>query len=151
MVTPTDESHNKAFRFPFYASEILNQDHSRIVEYFFNNDPTISENITLSTTEDDPINNTDTYNKNMNENRENKIIYEETKIEFNEDKEVLVSIEDINKENNNNFALKNELLEQFLSFINTKSELNYVLSGYFARFFNTLISKNASLVRLTLN
>ena len=46
----------------------------------------------------------------------------------------------------NEYLLKNELLDHFLSFIDTTSELNYVLSGYFSRFFNFLFTKNSSLV-----
>lgn len=79
-----------------------------------------------------------------------KIKFEESKSHYKDKGEFSSNHE--NKENNslningNIFTFKNELLEFFLSFLSCKSELNYVLSGYFARFFNTLLTKNASFV-----
>ncbi len=39
-----------------------------------------------------------------------------------------------------------DLLEYFLNFLNTSQPLNYVLCGYFAKLFNTLLNKNSNYV-----
>ena len=59
--------------------------------------------------------------------------------------------------NNNNIVAatteepssKIELLEYLLEFIETENELNYVLAGYFSKFFITLLNRNATAVNLT--
>jgi len=42
---------------------------------------------------------------------------------------------------------KIELLEYLLEFINTNNELNYVLAGYFSKFFISLLNRNSAAVR----
>jgi hypothetical protein len=39
-----------------------------------------------------------------------------------------------------------DLLEYFLNFLNSSQPLNYVLCGYFAKLFNTLLNKNSNYV-----
>ena len=97
------------------------------------------------------------YDKNQ-ENQENLINYEtnknkdetkeDTKEEkLNEEKEVQKNAEN-NNSNNNNKEIKDEypedrieILDYFLSFLLTDSELNYVLCGYFSSLMSNLLNR----------
>lgn len=106
--------------------------------------------------------NPENVNSNQIENSSNQV---EDKIEVDEDTHTISNQsnehtesndpkEDIRmtKETLNQDQIKTEekkeidLLDYFLSFLNNNQPLNYVLCGYFAKLFNTLLNKNSNYV-----
>ena len=83
---------------------------------------------------------------NENEVIEEEIITEETKSNDIDDQKIKIKQENTEVK----LLFKNDLLDYFLSFLDSNSELNYVLCGYFTKFFNFLFNKDASFVNTVL-
>lgn len=160
IVEPSEDTHNKAHKYPFIAAEILCCDATKIHELFLKNENKFEASVQDSNQLQPENNFKNHHDDEANDEIEEEITVEETKtkaasitIDENQLKSKSSSnLEDLrkscdeSKKNESENFFKNELLEYFLSFIETNSDLNYVLSGYFSRFFNFLFSKNASLV-----
>ena len=99
---PKENDILKGHKFPFIASEILNSDEDKILDYFIMNKSEEEFNLKKKKKSDNDI----YKNDNL----------------------------DINKN-------KIEMFDYFLSFLETKKELNYVLTGYFSRFFQLILSR----------
>ena len=114
---PKEDNELIGHKFPFVASEILNSEEDKFLFYFLN---TKSEQNNINSKSGDI---TLKLNDNGNENKKainKKITYQ------------------IKERNPNNII---EMLDYFFSFLETKKELNYVLAGYFSKFFHTLLSR----------
>ena len=114
---PKEDNDLIGHKFPFVASEILNSEEDKILYYFFN---------TKSEQE----------NKNYKSDEMNLKINDDEK---NNNKKIIKKIRYQIKERNPNNMI--EMLDYFFSFLETKKELNYVLAGYFSKFFHTLLSR----------
>lgn len=152
---PSDDSHDIGFKFPFYSSEILSCDNPKILEMFLKNENNKGkeENDTnfergsfgpLEEFKNDKIEN---FNDISDEKKENNENLEENKIEEVKKVEIIKIEEKIENKEENPHLFKNDLLDYFLSFLDNKSELNYVLCGYFAKFFNVIFTKNSAFVK----
>ena len=151
---PSEDSHDKGYRFPYYSAEILSCDNPKIQEMLLNNENIIIKDEIDSIFERGSFgsleefkncknwnyNNRSDEKKEHNDKKEDCSIYEVKKAE-------LIKLEEI-KENKDETPplFKNDLLDYFLSFLDNKSELNYVLCGYFAKFFNAIFTKNSAFV-----
>ena len=113
---PKEDNDLIGHKFPFVASEILNSEEEKILYYFLNTKSEIENNNYKS--------NENNLKQNEDENNNKKII-----------KKITYQI----KERNPNNMI--EMLDYFFSFLETKKELNYVLAGYFSKFFHTLLSR----------
>ena len=92
----------------------------------------------------------------INDIKNDGIIKIDNEIKIVEKKDMIVEIEDKIKEkkileetiqeHNTKQEIEKiefDLMDYFLSFLDSNSELNYVLCGYFSKFFNTLFNKNS--------
>ena len=109
---PKEDDLLKGHKFPFIASEILNSDEDKIVNYFILNKS--EEEFNLKKKNKKTFDNIDLFNDHHNENKR-----------------------DNNKDNYN----KIEMFDYFLTFLETKKDLNYVLTGYFSKFFQIILTR----------
>ncbi len=113
---PKEDNDLIGHKFPFVASEILNCEEEKILYYFLNTKSEIENN---------------NYKSNENNLKQNE--------DKNNNKKIIKKITYQIKERNPNNMI--EMLDYFFSFLETKKELNYVLAGYFSKFFQTLLSR----------
>jgi hypothetical protein len=159
MLEPKEDEHNKGHKFPFVAAEILSCETMRIHELFLENENKFTENNKEIKEPENKepevlkeiINQVEEINEEIGEeirveasNKAGSNILDENQIKSvsNEEAKEFSRTSKLEKTD----VFQNSLLEEFLSFLDTNSELNYVLSGYFAKIFNFLFSKNPSLL-----
>ena len=119
---PKEDNELIGYKFPFIASEILNSDDDRILSYFINTKSEL-ENI----------------NKYKTTNYENINLFTDDFEYKNNDKKVIKKVTyQIKVRDPNNII---EMLDYLLTFLETKNELNYVLAGYFSKFFLTILMR----------
>lgn len=165
IIEPSDSSHDKGYKFPYFSSEILCCDNPKIQEMFLKNEnnQTQAKDDSNSIFEGGSFGSLEDFSKNLenkngsdekklkNEKNEEsvnveiKIIEVDNKIEEKKDKN---DLNEKKEEILSELFFKNDLLDYFLSFLDSKSELNYVLCGYFAKFFNAIFAKNSTFVKI---
>ena len=107
---PKEDDLIKGHKFPFIASEILNSDEDKIVNYFILNKA--EEEFNLKKKNKKTFDNIDLFNEHHNENKKYKDNYN-----------------------------KIEMFDYFLTFLENKKDLNYVLTGYFSKFFQIILTR----------
>ena len=159
ITEPSEDDYNTGHKFPFLAIETLCCETGKVQDILLMNENRSSPD---SQKEGLKVKETNKYLNHSNpkefeeEEIEEMITVEENTIsDLTCSQENQIKIQSVEysrdtstniKEEDQETFFKNELLEHFLSFLETKSELNHVLSGYFSRFFNYLFMKNSSLV-----
>ena len=163
IIEPTEDDQLKGHKFPFVSSELLNCNDQNISDYFL-----MTNSELYSKKENEKMNHEKNTSKDFSSKGINDILNElnkkedeeeikkeenkneeENKKEENKKEEEIKNEEEIKKEETkNNEELKNdypenriELLDHLLSFVETESELNYVLAGYFSKFLIILFNK----------
>ncbi len=156
---PSEEDYNTGHKFPFLAIETLCCETVKVQDILLRNENRSSRD---SQKEGLKVKETNKYliHSNPQEFEEEEIeemitVEENTISDLTSQQENQIKIQSVEysrdtttniKEEDHEAIFKNELLDHFLSFLETKSELNHVLAGYFSRFFNYLFMKNSSLV-----
>ena len=143
IIEPKEDDQLKGHKFPFIASELLNCDEPSISDLFLLTNSELKEKEDKEKINENKNSSDDFSLKEKNDNlqkEESKVeIKEENKKEINEENKEEKKEE--NKEENKQEKKINEypndkieLLDYFLSFVETDSELNYILKGYFSKF-----------------
>lgn len=121
---PIEDTLNIGHKYPFNAHELLSNNVVNIIKTFF------GENIQNNTKDND--NNSNKAEENETQDQTEK---EDNTLQTDEEAEKLKEVK--SKENKEN---KYEILDYFFAFLKQKTELNYVLAGYFARIFGNLLN-----------
>ena len=150
IIEPKEDDQLKGHKFPFIASELLNCDEPSISDLFLLTNSELKEKEDKEKINENK-NSSDDFslkekNDNLQKEESKEEIKEENKKEINEENKEEKKEE--NKEENKQEKKINEypndkieLLDYFLSFVETDSELNYVLTGYFSKFLIMLFLK----------
>ena len=80
----------------------------------------------------------------ISEQKTSQINKQESILNSNEDQQIINTKVDL--ENSESDQKENDLLDYFLTFLDSIEPLNYVLSGYFSKFFGALFKKNSNYV-----
>ena len=147
IIEPKEDDQLKGHKFPFVASELLNCDIENISDLFLMTNPELKQKNEKEKMNNDKNTSKDFLSKDINDilsdldkdkNEEEEKKENEDK---NEKKEKENEIKEELKKENDYPSNRIELLDYFLSFVETDSELNYVLAGYFSKFLIILFNK----------
>ncbi len=133
---PKEDNQLTGHKFPFVASELLNCDEQSISDFFLMTNNELKEKEDKEKIHHEKNSSKDFSSQNINDIL-NELHKEKEEKEEKEDKE-----EKKEDEKMNEYPIDRiELLDYFLSFVETESELNYVLCGYFSKFLIILFNK----------
>ena len=154
IVEPGEDGDEKrAYKYPFYASEVFNCEIGEIIDLFFirgeiqkEGGDKFSEEGTKSTLDEEKFSELKDFENNgitekieiSVESKDNSSLGNEIEenLETN-NKELIEELEHVCDKN----YIKYDLLKKLFSFLNTDKELNYVLAGYFLKVMLIIIEK----------
>ena len=141
---PTEDDQLKGHKFPFVASELLNCDIDNISDLFLMTNPELKQKKEKEKMNNEKNTSKDYLSKDINDilselNKE-KNEEEEKKENENKNEEKENKVKEEESKEDDYPSNRIELLDYLLSFVQTDSELNYVLAGYFSKFLTILFN-----------
>ena len=141
---PKEDDQLKGHKFPFVASELLNCDIDNISDLFLMTNPELKQKKEKEKMNNEKNTSKDYLSKDINDilselNKE-KNEEEEKKENENKNEEKENKVKEEESKEDDYPSNRIELLDYLLSFVQTDSELNYVLAGYFSKFLTILFN-----------